>query len=336
MNTDKLESHKKPIVTVGIMAFNRKKYLSNAINSAIKQTLNRDLYEIIVVTNFEIPNFIEYKNKFNNFRSIRIEAPKSEPVNLLKYVIDKSQGEYVCFLDDDDLFDERKLERIIHYFKINPKVCYIHNSFHTINNENEILSNWSKMYKMTDKDRYFSNQKLNKNIGKITKYGGLVNHSSISVRKDYLLQLDNSAYAIEGLWDEFMFYWATASNKAILLIPEKLTFYRIHDANSSKPKTYKEMLSYLKRARKSIKSFQDIFAGTNAVSFITDVSEYYRIKEKIVIGEEPANLKELIRIFLILKKRKYYAFLTLFGIYFMYILFKFNYYQFIYKNEEFV
>jgi glycosyltransferase involved in cell wall biosynthesis len=40
------------MISVIIIAYNRKRYIINAINSALNQTLSKDKYEIIVIKNF--------------------------------------------------------------------------------------------------------------------------------------------------------------------------------------------------------------------------------------------------------------------------------------------
>ena len=42
-----------PFISVIILAYTRKDFLFDAIKSAINQTLNRNLYEIIVIKNFQ-------------------------------------------------------------------------------------------------------------------------------------------------------------------------------------------------------------------------------------------------------------------------------------------
>jgi len=42
----------KPYISVIITAYDRKKYLLGAVQSALNQTLPKDLYEVIVIKNF--------------------------------------------------------------------------------------------------------------------------------------------------------------------------------------------------------------------------------------------------------------------------------------------
>jgi glycosyltransferase involved in cell wall biosynthesis len=42
-----------PLITVILTAYNRRRYLEEAINSTLNQTLSKEFYEVIVIKNFE-------------------------------------------------------------------------------------------------------------------------------------------------------------------------------------------------------------------------------------------------------------------------------------------
>ena len=91
-----------------IIAYNRKDYIYKAFLSAFNQNYPRDDYEIIVVSNF-INDEISKVAKINpNFIKI-ILIDKMGYGEKLKEGINTARGEYICFLDDDDMFTENKL-----------------------------------------------------------------------------------------------------------------------------------------------------------------------------------------------------------------------------------
>jgi len=62
----------KPYISVIITAFNRKNYLLYAVDSVLNQTISKEMYEIIVIKNFEdaeIDRYLESKN----VRNIKID-----------------------------------------------------------------------------------------------------------------------------------------------------------------------------------------------------------------------------------------------------------------------
>ena len=90
-------------ISVIIVAYNRKMYVKQAVESVLNQTYDKNKYEIIVVKNFhdeDIDKFL-IANKVNNIFSLNDEYGKQ-----LSIGISNSNGDIICFLDDDDLFDE--------------------------------------------------------------------------------------------------------------------------------------------------------------------------------------------------------------------------------------
>lgn len=115
-----LTTQHTPSVSVIMNCLNSSKYLREAIDSVYAQTYKD--WEIIFWDNASIDNSAEiakgYDSKLRYFRS-------EETVILGKvrnYAIEKARGEFIAFLDCDDLWLPNKLERQIPFFKKNLKV----------------------------------------------------------------------------------------------------------------------------------------------------------------------------------------------------------------------
>src|SRR5574337_499452 len=112
-----LTTQHTPSVSVIMNCLNSSKYLREAIDSVYAQTYKD--WEIIFWDNASIDNSAEiakgYDSKLRYFRS-------EETVILGKvrnYAIEKARGEFIAFLDCDDLWLANKLERQIPFFKKN-------------------------------------------------------------------------------------------------------------------------------------------------------------------------------------------------------------------------
>ena len=92
------------IISVIVIAHNRKTFLLGALNSLLKQSLNRKLFEIIVVKNFKdqvIDEYIENNSIVGIFcNSINIGMKMSAGIIA-------SRGNILSFLEDDDRFLEK-------------------------------------------------------------------------------------------------------------------------------------------------------------------------------------------------------------------------------------
>ena len=106
----KLIEKEDPGISVVISAYNRPDYLEAALASVLSQSLPAK--EIIVVDDCSP---IELKPVVESFRNVMIRYIRSESnmgANASRNIgVQSASGEYVAFLDDDDIWKENKLER---------------------------------------------------------------------------------------------------------------------------------------------------------------------------------------------------------------------------------
>ncbi len=183
-------------VSVIITAYNRTKYLLEALNSLQKQTIKT--FEIVLVTNFSLD-----LQKFSdlNIKHILLDGSIGQ---FLFEGVRNSEGEIIVFMDDDDVFLPEKIESILQLFHEN-KTVYVHNNSSLIN----------------DAGRYIRRLKL-KTID--------FNLSSISVLRK-IINLD-ILMSINSHTDKAMYLFALNNGGRIISTKKKLTKYRIHHNNT--------------------------------------------------------------------------------------------------------
>ena len=103
-------SENTPLVSVGILCFNAEDTILDAIESALDQTyINK---EVIVLDDFSSDNSFNkiakniYKDKikfFKNKKNFDIGYSRNK-------IFELSQGDFICFMDDDDISDKRRIE----------------------------------------------------------------------------------------------------------------------------------------------------------------------------------------------------------------------------------
>ena len=113
-----------PYISVIIPVYSRTQYVNEAINSVLNQTLSKDKYEIIVVTNVDLPEREGVKIIKSNERW---QGPK------FAQAIEEAKGEIISLLDDDDLFLPNKLEVVYKVFKENEKIGLFKNPIKWVN-----------------------------------------------------------------------------------------------------------------------------------------------------------------------------------------------------------
>jgi len=97
---------KKPLVTCIIPVFNGEKYIEAAIESVLNQTYKN--IEIIIVDDGSTDNTLNLIEKFNgNVKYIRQSNSGSGVARNLG--ISKASGDFIGFLDSDDMWDKNKI-----------------------------------------------------------------------------------------------------------------------------------------------------------------------------------------------------------------------------------
>ncbi|EQD33717.1 glycosyltransferase [mine drainage metagenome] len=101
-------------LTVILRIHGRNQYYKSAINTILNQTFNASLLEIIILTNLK--EVSEYLSSFNNLNVHIYLYKKATEGEALWEGIKLSNGDVICFLDDDDLWRKDRLQVIMNVF----------------------------------------------------------------------------------------------------------------------------------------------------------------------------------------------------------------------------
>ena len=136
------------MITATISTYNREKYLPKVLASLARQTLSRDLFEVILVDNNSPGNTPEIFNRFQK------DHPKIKSYYYLETNqglsfgrnrgIKEANGKYITFIDDDAYLADDYLEVIYNYFEDNPKVASIGSKIHL--HYEETVPKWENKY----------------------------------------------------------------------------------------------------------------------------------------------------------------------------------------------
>ena len=214
-------------ISVVIMCFNRRTFIIQSVSSVLQQTLPREEYEILVTKNFEDKDIDLFLSQNGIFSIMEGDVNIGR---MIVNAISQARGQYVSFLDDDDIFYPDKLSTILKTISSVPSLVYYHNAFDSID---------SSSLKIQDhRHRHPKSQVILRNgrshtYVKIAKtLSGDINMSSITVRRDLLTKYAQALTNIDGLQDVFLFYLSALSGEELLLDSRVLTGYRIHTSES--------------------------------------------------------------------------------------------------------
>ena len=104
---------REPFVSIVIPFYSNKTWLEEAINSVEKQTFRN--YEIVIVNDGSREDISDLVRRCTN--CIYLSQPNQGPAIARNRGIERARGDYIAFLDSDDLWTENKLETQINFME---------------------------------------------------------------------------------------------------------------------------------------------------------------------------------------------------------------------------
>jgi glycosyltransferase involved in cell wall biosynthesis len=209
-----------PAISIIIPTFNRQELLSNAITSALRQTLQD--FEIIVVddgSNQDVANCIAAL-KDSRIKYLRLETNQGEAV-ARNTAMEQATGEYIAFLDDDDEWLPQKLEVQLRLMRTaSPDVAGVYSGFYWVD--------WPSR-QVVGRRAFPTNGDFRKSLRKKNVVG---TPSTVLLRRECLTEIgrfDRSiAYGVDhDLWIRI------AAKYRLQYIPELLVRCHIHNERLS-------------------------------------------------------------------------------------------------------
>lgn len=115
-----------PIVSIITPLYNKATYITETIQSVLSQTYPD--WEMLIVDNGSTDGSWENAQAFEDSRIRLLQSPKQGPGAARNYGLDFAQGEWIQFLDADDLLEPEHLEQQLAVARQNPEAeivaCY--------------------------------------------------------------------------------------------------------------------------------------------------------------------------------------------------------------------
>lgn len=136
------EIHHHPLISVHMIVWNQEKYIGDAIRSVLDQTYQN--YELIIVDDGSTDNT---RQIIETFRSDKIKYHLKEHSGVVasrNYACDKCAGDYIAFLDSDDMYEPTMLEKEVATLLRNPDLDVVYTNLKIIDeNGNETGAVWT-------------------------------------------------------------------------------------------------------------------------------------------------------------------------------------------------
>ena len=242
------------LVSIIITNYNYGKYLHRCIRSCMKQSLNDDEFEVILVDDSSNDNSIEIAKDYLNLPNFKIVSTKKN-VGVAKAAnlgIKKARGKYVARIDSDDYVTKEFANFLSYYLIENPKLFCVACDYYYVN-ENE-----EKIKKLSAKEIPIACG-IMYNKKKLINYGGYNSNFKHREEEELRVRLDKK-YLI-----------------GYLEIP--LYRYRLHETNKTRSSDYKEKFKDQIKYLKNIKVMNNILSK-NIVVIIPARGGSKRLKNK--------------------------------------------------------
>lgn len=222
-----------PLVSVLILTYNNVKFLKSALESVFNQTYKN--IEIIIgddSSNDEVENLVKkYIAQYRNIKYINNEGKlggygKNNRINLYK----ESRGEFISFLNHDDIYEVNRIEIMVSAFLKNKSITLVTSGKKCINSNGEIIS-----------ESAFRDSKNiiidGKDAGKKLLYdmSNFIGEPTTAMFKKKCIEDELTNYNNEHIYalgDVTMWLKVLKKGK-LLFIPQNLSSFRIHEGQNS-------------------------------------------------------------------------------------------------------
>lgn len=244
--------------------YNSETFISETISSIINQTYKD--WELLLIDDNSKDKTLQviqpFLDKNQNIKLLKNEKNLGAAISRNKG-IDTAKGEFIAFLDADDLWKTNKLEKQLAFMKAeNCDVCY--SSYHLIDEDGKLLNKEIKALKTLSYNKLLKSNYIGNLTGMYSvKALGKIKSPNLRKRQDWLLWLS----AIKK------------SGKPAKGIQESLAYYRIrkHSMSSNKLNLLKHNYWVYKKGLR--------FSTVKSVYFMfVFLKEYFFVKSKQMVS----------------------------------------------------
>jgi len=250
----------KPLVSILIPTYNHARFISEAIESILKQDYPQDKIEILVIDDGSTDNT---KKTVKKYKKVKYFYQKnSGQAWALKNGIKKAKGKYIFVLNSDDIFLPQKIRKFVDIFEKDKSIAHIGNLTYILRNNHKIKEDIPSSIldkKIKGKDLMLFFYKNNKFYGGGSNYAGKASlMKKISIKKEIYMYPDE--YLVISLLNNGNSYF----------FGEPLTLYRFHESNYSNLDVNKKKKNIL-----AIKTILQLMIKSN---FPKEIITLYKLK----------------------------------------------------------
>ncbi len=204
-----------PLVSVVIPFYSGKEWLDEALKSVLEQSYSNK--EIIVINDGSKEDIRELKEKYKN--SVRFQDKENGgPATARNLGIEIAKGKYIAFLDSDDLWLPKKLEKQVEVMEKNEAVWSQHS--------------YEMFWEDKDKTKIIDTSRYTGNVYRDCFISFKIQTSCVMVKRDVLIK-ENIRFPIDKRYgQDGSLYKKLAKNHELYSIKEVYSKFRIRGNNA--------------------------------------------------------------------------------------------------------
>lgn len=281
--------------------YNSEKYIEQSINSILNQTYKN--FELIIINDGSTDGSENIIKKINDIRIVYIYQPNQGLAKTLNNGLKLAKGEFIARQDHDDISYPTRFEKQINFFLQNPNHGLVGTWASVVDNEGNKTNSYHKHPTVSSDLKLF------------LLFDNPFVHTSVMFKREIL---DNCGYyneALNGLIQDFEYWFRISNAYEIANLPEVLIDYRqLLSGMSFTAKNYNTIVQA--QSTEHIKSIVEqsnidptlmltsFFHGTNNFNISKNkLNESLIVLKKLALKFNPKINKEELK--LILKKYNY-------------------------------
>jgi hypothetical protein len=212
----------RPAVTALIDTYNHERFIEKAIVSVLEQDFPAAEMEILVVDDGSTDRTPEIVQKFAS-RVRYLRKDNGGQASAFNFGIARAQGEIAAFLDGDDWWAPTKVSCVAQAMAADPSAGIVgHGIVNVQRDGHEQAETLIKGF------RFRANTAQGARL--FRRRGAFLGTSRMTIRASLLRQIGSVPETIQVQADEYLFTLAAVLSN-VQILPQPLTYYRLHDAN---------------------------------------------------------------------------------------------------------
>lgn len=206
------------MISVIMAVFNGEKYLQEAIDSILNQTLND--FEFIIIDDCSNDQTPEIINMFaNQDKRIKVTVNKEQMGSYASANVGLSfiKGKYIARMDADDISDPNRFEKQVQFLEANPQIGLLGSAIEIIDENGSVLRGsspalddhlirWILLF-----DNSFTHSSWMVRVDSLNKVGG--RYDNLPIVQDYALASKLSKISRVANLPDFLIKWRISDNQ---------------------------------------------------------------------------------------------------------------------------